>query len=128
MSKGAVLILGPLLSFTTLSGGGLGQAAMTDIETATDSDWQRQLDRLRTSAVGDLDLASDAAAMEQWRITHLGRKSGLSDLLGGMGKLAPDERKVVGSAANVLKRDLEQAYGERERVIRERELSQTLER
>jgi phenylalanyl-tRNA synthetase alpha chain len=101
---------------------------MTDIEASPAADWQQRLDELRSTAVGALDGAGDAAALEQWRVTHLGRKSALSDLLGGMGKLAPDERKVVGSGANLVKRDLEQAFAERESVVRQRELAATLER
>src|SRR5207302_10541136 len=57
-----------------------------------------------------------------------GRKSALSDLLGGMGRLAPEERRAVGSAANLVKRALEQAFAERESVVRQRELAQALER
>src|SRR5207302_11262861 len=72
--------------------------------------------------------ADSTSTLEQWRITHLGRKSALSDLLGGMGKLAPDERRAVGSAANLVKRALEQAFSEREAVVRQRELAQALER
>jgi phenylalanyl-tRNA synthetase alpha chain len=101
---------------------------MTDTDASPATDWQARLDGLRASAVGDLDLAGDAAALEQWRVKHLGRKSALSDLLGGMGKLTPDERKVVGSTANLVKRDLEQAFAGRESTIRQRELSATLER
>src|SRR5579871_583366 len=92
------------------------------------TEWQRRLAELQTSALSQLDQASDPAALDQWRITHLGRKSALSDLLGGMGKLAPDERRSVGSAANEVKRALEQAYAARETAIRERELARSLER
>jgi phenylalanyl-tRNA synthetase alpha chain len=101
---------------------------MTDIDTGTGADWQGRLDELRSTALGALDGTADAAALEQWRITHLGRKSALSDLLGGMGKLGPDDRRSVGSAANVVKRDLEQAFSEREAIVRRRELAEALER
>jgi phenylalanyl-tRNA synthetase alpha chain len=101
---------------------------MTDTEASPAADWQRRLDELRSTAVGELDGAGDAAALEQWRVTHLGRKSALSDLLGGMGKLAPDERRIVGSGANLVKRDLEQAFSNRESIVRQRELLATLER
>ncbi len=101
---------------------------MTDTQASPAADWQRRLDELRSAAVGELAAAGDAAALEQWRVSHLGRKSALSDLLGGMGKLAPDERRVVGSEANLVKRDLEQAFSDRERVIRERALVAQLER
>src|SRR3979411_2614831 len=83
---------------------------MNDTEGSPAADWQRRLDTLRSAALDELDKAGDAGTLEQGRITHLGRKSALSDLLGGMGKLAADERKVVGSSANLIKRDLEQAF------------------
>jgi phenylalanyl-tRNA synthetase alpha chain len=101
---------------------------MTDTDASPATDWQARLDDLRASAVGDLDRAGDAAALELWRVKHLGRKSALSDLLSGMGKLSPDERRVVGSTANLVKRDLEQAFAGREGTIRQRELAATLER
>jgi phenylalanyl-tRNA synthetase alpha chain len=97
-------------------------------ETPLAADWQARLDDLRASAVGALDGAADTAALEQWRITHLGRKSALSDLLGGMGKLAPEQRKAVGVAANLVKREFEQALAERESAIHAREIAGTLER
>ena len=68
---------------------------MTDTDASPATDWQRRLDDLRSAALDELDRAGDAGTLEQWRITHLGRKSPLSDLLGGMGKLAADERKVA---------------------------------
>jgi phenylalanyl-tRNA synthetase alpha chain len=92
------------------------------------SDLPRRLDDLRSIALGELAAADDAAALEQWRITHLGRKSPLSDLLGGVGKLSADERRVVGSTANAVKRELEQAFIDRERRIRQGDIEQALER
>jgi phenylalanyl-tRNA synthetase alpha chain len=92
------------------------------------ADWQRLLDELRTTALGDLGSAADAAALEQWRITHLGRKSSLAEVLSGLGKLAPEDRRALGSAANVLKRELEEAFATSEQTARTRELGQALER
>jgi len=99
---------------------------MTDIAATAGTDWQRRLDELRAAAVAQLEHANDAAALEQWRITHLGRKSALSDLMGGLGKLAPDERRTVGSLANTVKRSLEDAFGARQQVVSARELSARL--
>jgi phenylalanyl-tRNA synthetase alpha chain len=101
---------------------------MTDTDASPSTDWQNRLDQLQSVAVSELDQAVDAGALEQWRITHLGRKSALSELLGGMGRLAPEERRAVGSAANLIKRSLEQAFQEREGKVRQRELEQALER
>jgi phenylalanyl-tRNA synthetase alpha chain len=101
---------------------------MTDTDAGPGSDWQRRLDKIRSSAVDELDKSHDAAALDQWRIAHLGRRSPLSDVLGGLGKLGPDERRAVGAAANAVKRELEQAFSDREGVVRQRELARALER
>jgi phenylalanyl-tRNA synthetase alpha chain len=91
-----------------------------------ETDWQRRLDEVRDVASRQLEGTDDAAALEQWRITHLGRKSALSDLLGGLGKMPPEERRAVGAAANVVKRELEQAFAGRQAVIGARELTARL--
>ncbi|MBV9174854.1 MAG: phenylalanine--tRNA ligase subunit alpha [Chloroflexi bacterium] len=93
----------------------------------TETDLRQSLDELRGTALNQLDQALDAPALERWRVTHLGRKSALSDVLGGLGKLAPEQRREVGAAANVLKRELEGSYAEREAAIRRRELAASLE-
>jgi phenylalanyl-tRNA synthetase alpha chain len=90
--------------------------------------WQEQLESIEHAALAELEQASDAGALERWRTTHLGRRSPLSDLLGGMGKLPKEERAAVGQAANRVKRALEDAHAGREATIRKRELGVALER
>jgi phenylalanyl-tRNA synthetase alpha chain len=101
---------------------------MTDTAASLGADWQRRLDDLRTTALSELATAADAATLEHWRITHLGRKSSLAELLSGLGKLAPDDRRVLGSATNGLKRELELAFASTEQRVRGQELGQALER
>jgi len=99
----------------------------TDASQQTATDWPRRLDELRSAALDQLAATADAAALEQWRLAHLGRKSPLSEVLGGLGKLPPADRREVGAAANVAKRALEDAFAEREAVVRQRELVANLE-
>src|SRR6516165_10539052 len=80
---------------------------MTDTDAGPGIDWRTQLDELQSTALGQLDQAVDAAALEHWRIAHLGRKSALSEFMGGLGKLGSEDRRAVGSAANKVKRSLE---------------------
>ncbi|MBV8716123.1 MAG: phenylalanine--tRNA ligase subunit alpha, partial [Chloroflexi bacterium] len=101
---------------------------MTGTDASPDTDWRSRLDALQSTALSQLEQAGDAAGLEQWRIIHLGRKSALSDLLGGLGKLQVEERRAVGSAANDVKRTLEQAFAVREGAVRSRELGKALER
>jgi phenylalanyl-tRNA synthetase alpha chain len=90
--------------------------------------WQEQLESIEHAALAELEQATDAAALERWRTAHLGRRSQLSDLLGGLGKLPKDERASVGQAANRVKKALEAAHTGREATIRKRELGVALER
>jgi phenylalanyl-tRNA synthetase alpha chain len=101
---------------------------MTETDASLGTDWQRRLDELQSGALAELERARDTAALDQWRISHLGRKSPLSDVLSGLGKLAPEERRVVGNSANQVKRSLEQAFANREAEVRLRELDVALER
>ena len=101
---------------------------MTETDTGPETQLRQRLEELQAAALRELDAAQDANALEQWRTRHLGRKSSLSDLLGGMGKLTADERRSVGSAANEVKRSLEQAFAQRDAAIRQVELTKSLER
>ena len=47
--------------------------------------------------------ASDEAALEQVRVSALGKKGSVSELLKSLGKMTPDERKVMGPAINGLR-------------------------
>jgi phenylalanyl-tRNA synthetase alpha chain len=101
---------------------------MTEPHTSQGTDWRRRLDELQSGALAQLDRAADAPALEQWRIAHLGRRSALSDLLSGLGKVAPEERRGIGIAANDVKGKLEHAFADREREVRQRELTEALDR
>ncbi len=101
---------------------------MTETDASPGTDWRHRLEALQSTALDQLESAREAAALERWRTTHLGRKSALSDLMGGLGKLSPDERRTVGGAANEVKRALEDAFAARESAVRAREMTQALER
>lgn len=67
-------------------------------------------DRLKAmvgAAKAELEGASQAAQVEAARLKYLGKKGELSQVLGGMGKLPPDQRKAVGEIANTVKGELE---------------------
>ena len=90
------------------------------------TDWQSRLATIERAALDQLALAVDTDALEQWRVAHLGRKSALSDLLGGLGAMPKEQRAAVGQAANRAKRAMEEAFGEREAHLRRGELESAL--
>jgi len=62
---------------------------------------------LRAAAEAEVVAATDAAALEAARVTHLGRKAELPNLLRGVRELPPEERGPVGKAANEARQALE---------------------
>ncbi len=64
---------------------------------------KEQLTTLQTTALDSIAQAQTLEALEQLRVNYLGKKGEVSKILGGMGKLAAEERPAVGAAANVVK-------------------------
>ncbi len=66
-----------------------------------------RLAALAQTAQRELETAVAPEAVEALRVKFLGKKGELAAILGGMGKLAPDERRALGEKANALKAELE---------------------
>ena len=65
------------------------------------------LEALRDHALTELDAAHDEAALEAWRVAHLGRSGKLTQVLRGVSQLPPAERPALGAAGNAAKALLE---------------------
>ena len=68
---------------------------------------QEHLKALAEAARSELSRVSSPETVEELRIKYLGKKGELSAILGGMGKLPPDERRALGEVANRVKADIE---------------------
>jgi phenylalanyl-tRNA synthetase alpha chain len=66
-----------------------------------------RVDAILEEARGATAAAHSAAELEQVRVRFLGRQGALTHLLRSLGTLPPEERPVVGAAANEAKRRLE---------------------
>jgi phenylalanyl-tRNA synthetase alpha chain len=87
-----------------------------------------KLEELRAKALKELDSIKDPKSLEAWRISYLGRKSELTQLLRGLASLPVEERRTAGAAANELKSFLEQSLTQREEVIKEAEIAKAIEK
>lgn len=65
------------------------------------------LDHLVTQAGSDFAAVDDAAALENAKAKYLGKTGQIIELMKGLGKLAPDERKVQGAVINAVKKQVE---------------------
>ena len=70
---------------------------MSTPQTAAD------LGPLEADLLRDVSAAGDLGTIEQIRIAALGKKGRVSELMGQLGKMAPDQRKNFGAAVNQLK-------------------------
>jgi len=85
-----------------------------------------RLNSIETDALSALKAVADSAALEQWRIAHLGRNAPLMNLLGELGKLSKEERPVIGKRGNEVKRALEDALAAKTESLRRIEMERAM--
>ncbi|MEF2073893.1 phenylalanine--tRNA ligase subunit alpha [Consotaella aegiceratis] len=61
------------------------------------------LDTLETKLSAEIEAAQDEAALEAIRVAALGKKGQISELLKGLGRMTPDERRTEGPKLNGLR-------------------------
>ena len=79
---------------------------MSDIET------------LETGILAQVDTAADEAALEQVRVSALGKKGSVSEQMKTLGKMSPEERQVMAPALNGLKTRIVDAITIRRDVVK----------
>ena len=97
--------------------------------TTAQTQEEQALAALRERAVAELAAVTTGDGLEEWRTRYLGRERGeLTGILKGLGKLAAEQRKAVGQAANAVKSDLDRLLEERRQALRAAERAAALER
>ena len=86
-----------------------------------------RLSEIEKNATEALQAINDPAALEAWRVAHVGRSSPLMPVFAGLGTLSKEERPAVGAAANRVKTALEAALAERSEAIKSAALAKSLE-
>lgn len=76
-----------------------------------------QLEELGKKASEELRVCEDARSLEAWRVTYIGRSGKFPEILRGVKDLPLEDKKIIGSRANELRRQLEEAYVDKERTI-----------
>jgi len=82
---------------------------------------------IEQSALAELDSTDSSQALDEWRLTYLGRKGRLTQVLRGLRDLPEDERRTTGSRANELKVRLEAAHEQRRTHLDEAHVSRVVE-
>lgn len=87
---------------------------------------KEKLENIRLSAENELNLAADVKAIEAVKIKYLGKKGELTAVLRSMGALSPEERPIVGQAANEVREKIEALLEEKKAAASEKIKSERL--
>ncbi|WP_417456509.1 phenylalanine--tRNA ligase subunit alpha [Kordiimonas sp.] len=87
---------------------------------------QEQISALREDITARIKAAGDLAALEDIRVGALGKKGSVSELMKGLGRMSPEERKEMGPALNGLKADVANEIAKAKEVLEEAALEARL--
>jgi phenylalanyl-tRNA synthetase alpha chain len=77
------------------------------------------VDQIVAAALADFGQATGSAQLEEAKARYLGRNGALTELLKGLGKLPPEEKKTAGAAINAAKNRVEAALEARRDALRD---------
>ncbi|NTU76832.1 MAG: phenylalanine--tRNA ligase subunit alpha [Alphaproteobacteria bacterium] len=83
---------------------------------------------LQNDLLASIAEAKDSAALEDVRVSTLGKKGKLTELMKTLGALPPDERKARGAALNVIKDEIAQQIEARQKELAGAALNERLAR
>lgn len=83
-------------------------------------------DQLRDALLKDVEAAATTDALEELRISALGKKGRITELMKGLGQMAPEERKAAGQALNVLKGEVSSAIDTKKAALADADLDKRL--
>ncbi len=82
---------------------------------------------LKEKFVSELDKIDNLADIENIRVSYLGKKGSVTDLLKGMKELSNDERKAFGQKVNELKGLVNEKISEKTQELKEKEIQKEIE-
>ena len=83
---------------------------------------------LKESLLAAVDAAADVAALDEVRVSALGKKGRITEAMKTLGSLSPDERKARGAALNLVKDEIAQKIDARQKDLSAAALQARLER
>lgn len=85
------------------------------------------IDTLKKEILDTVQAANDLIALDDVRVTALGKKGRITDLMKTLGGLDPDARKQMGQALNQLKDEISAEIDQRTGVLKQAALKEKLE-
>ena len=89
---------------------------------------KEKLEKISKEAREALSQISNMQSLNEIKIKYLGKKSELSNALKEMANLSKEERPVIGSLANKIRKEIEEKVEEIEKKLAKKELAEKLEK
>ncbi len=86
------------------------------------------LNTLQTEAIALVDRANDLKSLDEIRVSFLGKKGKLTEVLKGLVNLPAEEKPKIGKAVNDVKREINQHIEQRSLFLKDQALQEKLEK
>ena len=88
---------------------------------------KEKLESIQKKAIEEINRAQSLEEIDQVRVSILGKKGELTQILKGMGKLSPEERPKMGKLSNDVRKAIEDSLAEKKEALEEAKLDEKLE-
>lgn len=85
-----------------------------------------RLQDLEKEALAAVDAAESLPQLQEIRVSYLGKKGAVTDLMKGMRDLSPEERPAIGALVNSLKEALDAAFTSRNEALQQAAVAQRI--
>jgi phenylalanyl-tRNA synthetase alpha chain len=86
------------------------------------------MEQMKSEVIDKINKAQDVKALEDIRISVLGKKGSITEMMKSLGALSLEEKKEQGAKLNVLKTEVEQALNAAKEKLEEAEMNAKLEK
>ena len=88
---------------------------------------KERLQELQLEAIEKINAANDLRQLNDIRVQYLGKKSPITEVLRGMGKLSPEERPVMGALVNDVRTNIQTKIEEKQNLLEQEIIQKKLQ-
>src|SRR5690606_28850875 len=85
-------------------------------------------EELKLEALAKIESSQDLKQLNEVRVAYLGKKGPITEVLRGMGKIAPEERPVIGALANDVRAAIQEQIEAKQKVLEEQVIAEKLQK
>ncbi len=87
---------------------------------------EKRIQQLQEEALSALEQAADLKTLQDIRVSILGKKGALTEVMKGMRELSAEQRPRIGSLVNTLKDQFEQSFSQRQEELQQLAIAEKL--